>query len=98
MKIRELLKIQQAFENKTIPEDLINDDIVYWSKSKKEHIKMLDLDLHHLLRIMSNYLEEDRYLLNSQNKLLDSQKKLTISVSLGKILNEIGKIQEGIND
>ena len=91
MKIREILKIQQAFENNTTPTDLTDEDIVYWSKSKKEHIKMLDLDLHHLLRIMINYLEEDRY-------LLDSQRKLDISVSLGKILNEIGKIQEGIND
>jgi hypothetical protein len=91
MNVREMLKIQQAFENKTIPEDLINDDIVYWSKSKKEHIKMLDLDLHHLLRIMINYLEEDRY-------LIESQSKLDITVSLGKILNEIGKIQDNIND
>ena len=91
MKIREILKIQQAFENNTIPEDLINEDIVYWSKSKKKHIKMLDLDLHHLLRIMINFLEEDRY-------LIESQSKLDITVSLGKILNEIGKIQDNIND
>ena len=91
MKVREMLKIQQAFENKTTPTDLTDEDIVYWSKSKKEHIKMLDLDLHHLLRIMINYLEEDRY-------LLDSQTKLDISRSLGKILNEIGEIQKGIND
>jgi len=91
MKIREILKIQQAFENNTTPTDLTDEDIVYWSKSKKEHIKMLDLDLHHLLRIMINYLEEDRY-------LLDSQTKLNISRSLGKILNEIGEIQKGIND
>ena len=91
MKIREMLKIQQAFENNTTPTDLTDEDIVYWSKSKKEHIKMLDLDLHHLLRIMINYLEEDRY-------LLDSQTKLDISRSLGKILNEIGEIQKGIND
>jgi hypothetical protein len=91
MNIREILKIQQAFENNTTPTDLTDEDIVYWSKSKKEHIKMLDLDLHHLLRIMINYLEEDRY-------LLDSQTKLNISRSLGKILNEIGEIQKGIND
>jgi hypothetical protein len=91
MNIREILKIQQAFENNTTPTDLTDEDIVYWSKSKKEHIKMLDLDLHHLLRIMINYLEEDRY-------LLDSQTKLDISRSLGKILNEIGEIQKGIND
>jgi len=91
MNIREILKIQQAFENNTTPTDLTDEDIVYWSKSKKEHIKMLDLDLHHFLRIMINYLEEDRYLLNSQTKL-------DISRSLGKILNEIGEIQKGIND
>jgi hypothetical protein len=91
MNVREMLKIQQAFENNTTPTDLTDEDIVYWSKSKKEHIKMLDLDLHHLLRIMINYLEEDRY-------LLDSQTKLDISRSLGKILNEIGEIQKGIND
>ena len=91
MKVREMLKIQQAFENNTTPTDLTDEDIVYWSKSKKEHIKMLDLDLHHLLRIMINYLEKDRY-------LLDSQTKLNISRSLGKILNEIGEIQKGIND
>jgi hypothetical protein len=91
MNIREILKIQQAFENNTTPTDLTDEDIVYWSKSKKEHIKMLDLDLHHLLRIMINYLEEDRY-------LLDSQTKLDISRSLGKILDEIGEIQKGIND
>ena len=91
MKIREMLKIQQAFENNTIPTDLTDEDIVYWSKSKNEHIKVLDLDFHHLLRIVYKYLQDERY-------LSDSQRKLDISRSLGRILNEIGKIQEGIND
>ena len=40
MKVREMLKIQQAFENNTTPTDLTDEDIVYWSKSKKEHIKI----------------------------------------------------------
>lgn len=91
MKVRELLKIQQAFENKTIPCDLLDEDIVYWSHSKKEHIKVLDLDFHHLLRIVFKYLEEERY-------LFDAQKKYDITVSIGKMLEEIGKIQKGIND
>ena len=91
MKVREMLKIQQAFENNTIPNDLTDEDIVYWSKSKNEHIKVLDLDFHHLLRIMYKYLQDERY-------LLDSQRKLDISRALGLILNEIGKIQEGINE
>ena len=91
MKVREMLKIQQAFENNTIPTDLTDEDIVYWSKSKNEHIKVLDLDFHHLLRIIYKYLQDERY-------LLDSQRKLDISRALGLILNEIGKIQEGINE
>ena len=38
MNIRELLKIQQAFENKTIPEDLLEEENYYYSESKKDYI------------------------------------------------------------
>jgi hypothetical protein len=57
MKVREILKIQQAFENKTIPYDLLEEENYYWSESKKEYIKILDLDLHHLIRIVIKGLE-----------------------------------------
>jgi hypothetical protein len=40
---------------------------------------------------MFKYLQDERY-------LLDAQRKLDISRSIGKILNEIGEIQKGIND
>jgi hypothetical protein len=39
MKIREMLKIQQAFENNITPTDLTDEDIVYWSKSKTNILK-----------------------------------------------------------
>ena len=96
MKVRELLKIQQAFENKTIPSDLLEEDNYYYSKSKNEYIKILDLDLHHLIRIVINILDEEKEDIKKVNNL--SFKKLDISLAIGKILNEIEKIQGAIND
>ena len=75
MKVRELLKIQQAFENKTIPEDLLEEENYYWSNSKETYIKVLDLDLHHLIRIVIRNLESDKKstnidILNALNVIL----------------------------
>ena len=76
MKVREMLKIQSAFENKTIPSDLLEEENYYWSKSKNDYIKILDLDLHHLIRIAINSLENKEVLdkinvLNSLNAILE---------------------------
>jgi hypothetical protein len=96
MKIRELLKIQQAFENKTIPSDLLEEENYYYSKSKDQYIKVLDLDLHHLIRIVINILDSEKDELRAVNNL--SFKKLGISIAIGKILNEVEKIQGSLND
>ena len=96
MKIRELLKIQQAFENKTIPSDLLEEENYYYSKSKDQYIKVLDLDLHHLIRIVINILDSEKDELKAVNNL--SFKKLGISIAIGKILNEVEKIQGSLND
>ena len=66
MKVREMLKIQQAFENKTIPSDLLVEENYYWSESKKDYIKILDLDFHHLIRIVIKGLEDAD---NKSNKI-----------------------------
>ena len=96
MKVRELLKIQQAFENKTIPSDLLEEENYYYSKSKDQYIKVLDLDLHHLIRIVINILDSEKDELRAVNNL--SFKKLGISIAIGKILNEVEKIQGSLND
>jgi hypothetical protein len=96
MKVRELLKIQQAFENKTIPSDLLEEENYYYSKSKDQYIKVLDLDLHHLIRIVINILDSEKDELKAVNNL--SFKKLGISIAIGKILNEVEKIQGSLND
>ena len=66
MKVREMLKIQQAFENKTIPSDLLVEENYYWSESRKDYIKILDLDFHHLIRIVIKGLEDAD---NKSNKI-----------------------------
>ena len=96
MNIRELLKIQQAFENKTIPEDLLEEENYYYSESKKDYIKVLDLDLHHLIRILIKQLDSDKEHLIESNKT--SFNKLEATKAIGRILDEIPIIQKGLNE
>ena len=96
MNIRELLKIQQAFENKTIPEDLLEEENYYYSESKKDYINVLDLDLHHLIRILIKQLDSDKEHLIESNKT--SFNKLEATKAIGRILDEIPIIQKGLND
>ena len=96
MKIREMLKIQQAFENKTIPEDLLEEENYYYSESKKDYIKVLDLDLHHLIRIIIKQIDSEKDDLINSNKTAFN--KLEATRAVGRILDEIEIIQKGLND
>ena len=96
MNVREMLKIQQAFENKTIPEDLLEEENYYYSESKKDYIKVLDLDLHHLIRILIKQIDSDKEDLIESNKT--SFNKLEATKAIGRILDEIPIIQKGLND
>jgi hypothetical protein len=96
MKIREMLKIQQAFENNIIPEDLLEEENYYYSESKKDYINVLDLDLHHLIRILIKQIDSEK------NELIESNKtsfnKLEATKAIGRILDEIATIQKGLNE
>lgn len=96
MNIREMLKIQQAFENKTIPEDLLEEENYYYSESKKDYINVLDLDLHHLIRILIKQIDSDKEHLIESNKT--SFNKLEATKAIGRILDEIPIIQKGLNE
>ena len=96
MNIREMLKIQQAFENKTIPEDLLEEENYYYSESKKDYINVLDLDLHHLIRILIKQIDSEKNELMESNKT--SFNKLEATKAIGRILDEIATIQKGLNE
>jgi hypothetical protein len=91
-----MLKIQQAFENKTIPEDLLEEENYYYSESKKDYIKVLDLDLHHLIRIIIKQIDSEKDDLINSNKTAFN--KLEATRAVGRILDEIEIIQKGLND
>jgi hypothetical protein len=96
MNVREMLKIQQAFENKTIPEDLLEEENYYYSESKKDYINVLDLDLHHLIRILIKQIDSEKNELIESNK--NSFNKLEATKAIGRILDEIATIQKGLNE
>jgi len=96
MKVREMLKIQQAFENKIIPKDLLEEENYYYSESKKDYINVLDLDLHHLIRILIKEIDSEKDELIESNKT--SFNKLEATKAIGRILDEIATIQKGLNE
>lgn len=96
MKIREMLKIQQAIENKIIPEDLLEEENYYYSNSNEDYIKVLDLDLHHLIRILIKEIDSEKVDLIESNKT--ALIKLEASKAISRILDEIGTIQRGLNE
>ena len=91
-----MLKIQQAIENKIIPEDLLEEENYYYSNSNEDYIKVLDLDLHHLIRILIKEIDSEKVDLIESNKT--ALIKLEASKAISRILDEIGTIQRGLNE
>ena len=61
MKLRTLLKLQKAVEERDIPYDVLEFDSTHHSQSKDTEINILDLHLTHAIRILNNYLTDDLY-------------------------------------
>jgi hypothetical protein len=57
---------------------------------------VLDLDLHHLIRILIKQLDSDKEDLIESNKT--SFNKLEATKAIGRILDEIPIIQKGLNE
>ena len=61
MKLRTLLKLQKAVEEREIPYDVLEFDSTHYSRSKDMTVDILDLHLTHAIRILNNYLNDDVY-------------------------------------
>jgi hypothetical protein len=57
MRIRDLLEIQSIVDKRAIPCDIAELDISYYSESKEQDIKILDMHLVHFIRVYLNNLE-----------------------------------------
>ena len=89
MKLRTLLKLQKAVEEREIPYDVLEFDSKHYSKSKDMTVDILDLHLTHAIRILNNYLEDNVY-----PRYSDRQQ---INDTLNVIKDNVDDIREVVN-
>jgi hypothetical protein len=82
MTLDELLSIQATIEKRAVPIDILEEEYTYYSKSKDEHINLLDLHLIHFIRIFLKLVEEDK---NSMKK----ERLEEIQYSLNQIQQDV---------
>ena len=90
MKLRTLLKLQKAVEEREIPYDVLEFDSTHYSRSKDMTVDILDLHLTHAIRILNNYLNDDEY----SRTYSDRQE---INDSLRGIRDRVEDISEVVN-
>jgi hypothetical protein len=81
----EELQVKSILEKRAIPIDIIESDYKYYSKSKDEYIKLLDLDLIHFIRIFLKLVEENK---NSMKK----ERLEEIQYSLNQIQQDVKEL------
>ena len=86
MTLDELLSIQATIEKRAVPIDILEEEYTYYSKSKDEHINLLDLHLIHFIRIFLKLVEEDK---NSMKK----ERLEEIQYSLNQILEDVRELK-----
>ena len=87
MKLKDILKIQSIIENRATPYDMFECDYTYYSKSKDENIKLLDLHLIHFIRIFLKQVEE--YNNGTKRERLEE-----IQYSLNQILEDVRELKD----
>ena len=60
MKVVQHLQIEKVVHQRAIPSDIENDQTLYYSESKGVHIDLLQMDLHHLIRVTKKLLDKEQ--------------------------------------
>ena len=63
MKVAQHLQIEKAVHQRAIPSDIESDQTLYYSESKGVHIDILNMDLHHLIRVTKKLEKFGRFTL-----------------------------------
>jgi hypothetical protein len=87
MKLKDILKIQAIIENRATPYDMFECDYTYYSKSKDENIKLLDLHLIHFIRIFLKQVEES--ISGTKKERIEE-----IQYSLNQILEDVRELKD----
>ena len=99
MKLRTLLKLQKAVEEREIPYDVLEFDSKHYSKSKDMTVDILDLHLTHAIRILNNYLTDDEYPRYTESDRQEINNNLKgISALNKRIEQRVDDIKEVVNE
>jgi hypothetical protein len=99
MKLRTLLKLQKAVEEREIPYDVLEFDSKHYSKSKDMTVDILDLHLTHAIRILNNYLTDDEYPQYTESDRQEINNNLKgISALNKRIEQRVDDIKEVVNE
>ena len=99
MKLRTLLKLQKAVEEREIPYDVLEFDSTHYSKSKDMTVDILDLHLTHAIRILNNYLTDDEYPQYTESDRQEINNNLKgISALNKRIEQRVDDIKEVVNE
>ena len=97
MKLRTLLKLQKAVEEREIPYDVLEFDSTHYSKSKDMTVDILDLHLTHAIRILNNYLEDTLYPMDVFDRGEINNNLKGISALNKRIEERVDDIKEVVN-
>ena len=96
MKLRTLLKLQKAVEEREIPYDVLEFDSTHYSRSKDMTVDILDLHLIHAIRILNNYLTDSQYPEYSDRQEINNNLR-GISALNKRIEERVDDIKEVVN-
>lgn len=67
MKISQLLQIQSIIDKRAIPNDMFDENLVYYSKSRDKWIAIADMDICHLIRAFKQIYDPDEFIYKNED-------------------------------
>lgn len=61
MKVYQALQIQHIYDGRAVPSDMMSDDLVYFSEKRQQFIRIVDMDIVHLVRAFNKLYQPNEY-------------------------------------
>lgn len=93
MKVIQALRMQNVIDNKAIPSDMLDEHLVYYSESRQDFIKVVDMDVAHLVRAF-NKIYQEKYFDDLDQKITSSGYQNAVDYIEKDLDKKIGFIQK----
>ena len=85
--------MQNVIDNKAIPSDMLDEHLVYYSESRQDFIKVVDMDVAHLVRAF-NKIYQEKYFDDLDQKITSSGYQNAVEYIEKDLDKKIGFIQK----